>query len=125
MDVPSLFVNLTLAMVAALVGGLLARLARQPAIVGYILGGVLIGEFTPGPTGDVHQIEVLAEIGVTFLMFALGVEVSLPALLAVVRAALRGGLGQILLTMLAGAGLALLLGLGGLSAAFFGALIAL
>jgi monovalent cation:H+ antiporter-2, CPA2 family len=125
MDLPFLFVNVTLALAAALLGGVVARLLRQPVILGYFLGGVLISEFTPGPVGDVHQLEVLADIGVAFLMFALGVEVSLSTLLSVGRVALLGGLVQIAASMAIGAGLAVLIGLSGLAAVFFGALVAL
>jgi CPA2 family monovalent cation:H+ antiporter-2 len=125
MELPFLFVNLTLAMAAALLGGVIARFLRQPVILGYFLGGVLISDFTPGPVGDVHQLEVLADIGVAFLMFALGVEVSLSTLLSVGRVALLGGLVQIVASMAVGAGLAMLIGLSGLAAVFFGALVAL
>lgn len=55
---------------AAVVGGAVARALRQPLILGYVLGGVLVGPFTPGPTvADVHEFEVLAEIGVILLMY--------------------------------------------------------
>jgi monovalent cation:H+ antiporter-2, CPA2 family len=125
MELPHLFVNITLAMGAALLGGVLARFLHQPVILGYVLGGVLIGEFTPGPVGDVHQLEVLADIGVAFLMFALGVEVSLSTLLSVGRVALLGGVLQIVASMAVGVGIAALVGLSGLAAVFFGALVAL
>ena len=50
---------------AAVVGGGVARLLRQPLILGYVLGGFLIGPFTPGPTlSEVHQFEAFAELGV-------------------------------------------------------------
>ena len=49
---------------AAVVGGAVARVLRQPLILGYVVGGILIGPFTPGPViRDVHQFEVLAEVG--------------------------------------------------------------
>src|ERR687886_229177 len=71
-----LILDLVLAVVAAFVGGTLASRLGQPAILGYLLAGVAIGPFTPGPTADVHSVQVLAEIGVAFLMFALGAELS-------------------------------------------------
>src|SRR5207253_9381791 len=62
---------------AAVVGGAVARALRQPLILGYVLGGILVGPFTPGPTGaDVHEFEVLAEIGVIRLMYSIGRECS-------------------------------------------------
>ena len=49
---------------AAVVGGIGAKLVRQPLILGYVAGGILIGPFTPGPRlSDVHELELLAEIG--------------------------------------------------------------
>src|SRR2546422_1692792 len=63
---------------AALVGGVLAWLARQPLILGYVVGGIIIGPFTPGPTvSDVHTFELFAEVAVVLLMFSIGIEFSL------------------------------------------------
>src|SRR5438094_1336512 len=69
-----LVADLVLAVLAAFVGGVIAQRLGQPVILGYLLAGVIIGPFTPGPQADVHSIQVLAEIGVAFLMFALGAE---------------------------------------------------
>src|SRR2546430_17544136 len=66
---------------AALVGGVLAWLARQPLILGYVVGGIIIGPFTPGPTvSDVHTFELFAEVAVGLLMFSIRIEFSLRAL---------------------------------------------
>jgi CPA2 family monovalent cation:H+ antiporter-2 len=62
---------------AAVVGGLGARLLRQPLILGYVAGGILIGPFTPGPRlSNIHELELLAEIGVILLMYSIGIEFS-------------------------------------------------
>ncbi len=51
---------------AAIVGGALAWLARQPLVIGYVVGGILISPLTPGPAvSDVHTFEVFAEIGMS------------------------------------------------------------
>jgi hypothetical protein len=69
---------------AAVVGGTAAKLLRQPLILGYVLGGFLIGPFTPGPTlSHVHEFEALAEIGVILLMYSIGLEFSFDELLQV------------------------------------------
>jgi len=92
-------------------GGTLAWFARQPLILGYVLGGILIGPFTPGPTvSDVHTFELFAEIGVVLLMFSIGIEFSLRDLLRVKWVALVGGPLGILLSILLGLGAGLLLG---------------
>ena len=88
---PGVFRDLAYVFVAAVVGGGLARLARQPLILGYVFAGILVGPLTPGPAvSDVHNFEVMAEIGVALLMFSIGVELSLKDLLAVRRLALVG-----------------------------------
>src|ERR1700756_15506 len=77
---------------AAVVGGAVARRLRQPLILGYVLGGVLVGPFTPGPTvSDVHQFEILAEVGVILLMYSIGLEISFRDLLRVKWVAILGG----------------------------------
>src|SRR5438105_2136429 len=98
----ALVVDLVLAVCAALVGGVVAQRLGQPTIVGYLVGGVLIGPFTPGPVADVHNIQVLAEIGVAFLMFALGAELSLGELRRLGRVAALGGAAQLVGTALLG-----------------------
>src|SRR2546427_5595425 len=75
---PVLFRDLAYVFLAAVVGGALARLARQPLILGYVLGGLLVSPLTPGPSvSDVPTFERFAEIGVVLLMFSLGIEFSL------------------------------------------------
>jgi CPA2 family monovalent cation:H+ antiporter-2 len=89
---PLFFRDLAYVFAAAVAGGVLARLARQPLILGYVFGGILIGPFTPGPTvQDVHAFEVLAEVGVILLMYSIGIEFSLSDLLGVRWVALLGG----------------------------------
>ena len=56
--------DIALILVAALLGGVVARWLGLPLILGYIAAGVLVGPNTFGPTvADVHEIELLAEIG--------------------------------------------------------------
>lgn len=84
--------DLAYVFVAALVGGLVARRLRQPLILGYVLAGILIGPFTPGPTvSEVHALELLAEVGVILLMYSIGMEFSIRDLLRVKWVAIIGG----------------------------------
>jgi monovalent cation:H+ antiporter-2, CPA2 family len=77
---------------AALLGGIVARKLRQPLILGYVFGGILIGPFTPGPTvSEGHVLELFAEIGVIMLMYSIGMEFSFKDLLQVKWVALVGG----------------------------------
>jgi CPA2 family monovalent cation:H+ antiporter-2 len=77
---------------AAVVGGGVAKALRQPLILGYVLGGILIGPFTPGPrVYQLHEFELLAEVGVMLLMYSIGLEFSFGDLLQVKWIALVGG----------------------------------
>ena len=88
---PLLFRDLTFIFLAAVLGGLVAWRLRLPLILGFVLGGIAISPFTPGPQlSDLHAFEVFAEVGVVFLMFSVGVEFSIPDLLRVKRVALVG-----------------------------------
>jgi CPA2 family monovalent cation:H+ antiporter-2 len=120
-----LLVDLVWAVVAAWVGGALAHRLRQPMTLGYLLGGMAIGPFTPGPVAHVESVQTLADIGVAFLMFALGAEVSLVELRRVGRVAILGGSLQIVCTMGLGPLLAPHLGLTFVQGIFLGALLAL
>jgi CPA2 family monovalent cation:H+ antiporter-2 len=106
----SLLTNIAVALTAALLGGLLARRLGLPTLVGYLLVGVAIGPFTPGFVGDAKTIAQLAELGVIFLMFGVGLHFSLSDLARVRRVAVPGALGQMTLTTLLGASFGMLLG---------------
>ncbi len=120
-----LFVDLVLAVAAAFLGGIVAQRLGQPVILGYLLAGVAIGPFTPGPIANIQSVQVLADIGIAFLMFALGAEVSLAELRRLGRIAVLGGVLQIVLTIGLGPLLAPLLGLAWAQGVFLGALLAL
>jgi monovalent cation:H+ antiporter-2, CPA2 family len=88
---PVLFRDLTYIFVAAALGGLLAWRLRLPLILGFVLGGIVISPFTPGPhLSDLHTFEVFAEVGVVLLMFSTGVEFSIPDLMRVKWVAIVG-----------------------------------
>jgi K+:H+ antiporter len=102
---PVFFRDLAYVFVAALIGGGLAWLTRQPLVLGYVVGGILISPLTPGPSvTDVRTFELFAEIGVVLLMFSIGIEFSLRDLVRVRWVALLGAPLGILLS--AGLGLA-------------------
>ena len=89
---PVLFRDLTYIFLAALAGGLIAWRSRLPLILGFVVGGIVISPFTPGPKlSDLHSFEVFAEVGVVLLMFSIGVEFSIPDLMRVKWVALAGG----------------------------------
>ena len=119
--------DIALILVAALLGGVVARWLRLPLILGYIAAGVLVGPNTFGPSvGDVHEIELLAEIGVALLLFTIGLHFSLGELAPVRRIALIGTPIQMALTIAFGYGVGLLLlDLGWVESVWLGALFSL
>lgn len=119
-----LIVSITVAVATALVGGLLAHALRQSPIVGYLAAGIAIGPFTPGFVGDRANIAALAEIGVIFLMFALGIEFSLRDLAHIKRPAILGTLLQVTLLIVLGIGFGAALGWPVLQGFVFGCVIA-
>lgn len=108
-DLP-LLINITVALIAAFLGGMIARRIGLPTIVGYLLAGIVIGPFTPGFVGDTETIQQLAELGVIFLMFGVGLHFSLKQLWRVRNIAIPGAAIQTLLATLAGLGLSQLWG---------------
>ena len=117
--------DIALILVAAFVGGLVAQRLGLPLMLGYIFAGVVVGPNTKGlPTvGEIHDIELLAEIGVALLLFAVGLHFPLEELAPVRRVALIGTFIQMSLTVAFGYGLGQFLGFGWHEAVWFGALL--
>lgn len=95
-----LIVDLVIVLAAAAGGGLLASLLKQPVLLGYLVGGVVVGPAGLGLVKELIQVETLAQFGAAFLLFALGVEFSLAELKKVQGISLGGGGLQILSTIL-------------------------
>src|SRR5688572_4183838 len=106
----TLLINIVVALVVAFIGGVIARRIGLPTIVGYLLAGIAIGPFTPGFVGDTGTISELAELGVIFLMFGVGLHFSFHDLWKVRAIAIPGALGRMALTLLLGFGLSQLWG---------------
>lgn len=118
--------DIIILIVTAFCCGLLMQRLRQPLILGYLLAGVILGPYTGGITVvERHDIELLAEIGVALLLFALGLEFSLKDLKPVRYIALLGTPIQIVLTVALGFAIGRLMGWSWLSSLWFGALISL
>ncbi len=107
----ALITTIAAALGVALVLGLVAVQLKLPALVGYLVAGVLIGPGTPGFVADVELSQQLAEIGVMLLMFGVGLHFSVEDLLAVRKIALPGALVQIAVATALGAGVAPRVGL--------------
>ena len=94
-----LTIDLTIAVAGGLLGALAARALRLPVLAGYLAAGLLLGPSGLGVLRNSQVIEVMAELGVTLLMFAIGVELSLAWLARMRRAAFIAGPLQILTTV--------------------------
>jgi len=90
-----LITTIATALGLALILGFIAARLKLPALVGYLVAGVILGPATPGFVADVGLAGQLAEIGVMLLMFGVGLHFSLDDLLAVRRIALPGAIAQI------------------------------
>ena len=110
---------------AALLVLILTRRLRVPAAVGFILTGVLVGPGGLGLVRDAALVGTLAEFGVMFLLFTVGLGLSQDELRQMGRQATLGGLLQMLLTGVATAGVLLMLGQHPARAAFVGMLVSL
>jgi CPA2 family monovalent cation:H+ antiporter-2 len=108
-DYPIL-INITVALVVAFIGGFIAKRLGLPTLVGYLLAGVAIGPFTPGFVGDQHTIQEMAEIGVIFLLFGVGLHFSLKDLWTVRKIAIPGAILQMGIATALGVGLTQLWG---------------
>ncbi|HZH98884.1 MAG TPA: cation:proton antiporter [Fimbriimonadaceae bacterium] len=120
-----LLVDLGTVLIAALIGGYVARKLKMPVLVGYLAAGVVVGPYTPGFIADTEAVQSIANLGIVLLMFAVGVQFSLNELKAVRWTALVGGTIQIVGTIAIGWGLALAFGLGHYEGLFLGCALAL
>ncbi len=93
-DLP-LLRDIAIALCLAFVGGFAAKQLRLSPIVGYISAGLVLSPFTPGYEADLHALQELAEIGVVFLMFGVGLHFNIKDLMSVKRIAIPGAVLQI------------------------------
>lgn len=112
----NLFIELTLVLVGAGVIAYLVHFLKQPSIIAYIIAGLLIG-----PLGiyQLHHGEILhglSEIGITLLLFMVGLDLDISQLKKIGKAAILAGLGQVIFTCAIGFGLIKLMGFDSLPA---------
>ena len=119
--------DLAVVMIVAALTTIIFRQLKQPVVLGYILAGFLIGPHTPpfSMIADENTIETLAELGVIFLMFALGLEFSLGKLKAVGATAVIGAILEIVLMVWAGYQLGRAFGWNQMDSVFLGAILSI
>ncbi|HUO87362.1 MAG TPA: cation:proton antiporter, partial [Thermoanaerobaculia bacterium] len=111
--------QLGLILVAAAAALLLARLARVPSIVAYLVAGLALGPAT-GLLPVSEPLELIAEVGIALLLFLVGLELSLDKIRDLGKVAVIAGLGQVAFTAAGGFALAFALGFDPLASIFIG-----
>lgn len=106
----SLITTIAAGLGVALLLGLIANRMKLPALVGYLLAGIILGPATPGFVADIELSRQLSEIGVILLMFGVGLHFSIEDLSLVRRIALPGAIVQIAVATMLGMGVAMLWG---------------
>ncbi len=105
-----LILTLTGGLAAALILGYITQRLGLSPLVGYLLGGFVVGPNTPGFVANFEMANQLAEVGVILLMFGVGLQFHLDELLAVRRIAIPGAVGQSLVATVLGVWVALAFG---------------
>lgn len=116
----SLLPDLATALAAAFAGGFIARFLRLPTIIGYVAAGIAISPFTPGYSANVETVSDVADLGVIFLMFGIGLNFELRDLRAVQKVAIPGALALMVVLAVVGTGIGIVSGLDGAAAVAVG-----
>ena len=100
-----------LLLLLAVAAGWLARRIGLPAVLGYLVVGLIVSPFTPGYVADRRQLQLLADVGVVLLLFEVGIEIDPVRLIRNRSAVLWTAPAQVLVTTVVVGGAALVLGL--------------
>ncbi|MBT3230841.1 sodium:proton exchanger [Candidatus Uhrbacteria bacterium] len=115
-----LFFEIAIVIVTAGLLSFIARILRQPLIIAYIVTGLLVGPAIFGFAESSEVFDVLAKIGIAFLLFLVGLHLNWRNIKDVGKIAVFSGLGQVIVTSAAGFGISYLLGFGFMEALFMG-----
>ena len=90
------FSQIAALLVIAGIFGVVAKVLKQPLLIGYLFAGLFLG--ITGVVSDTHAVSILGQIGVTLLLFLLGLEMNLAELPSIGKVALMTGIGQMAFT---------------------------
>jgi len=124
MDGWELLLELVAALSAAFLLGAIFERLRFGAVVGYILGGVLVGPSALGVVKGMSTVQGLAELGIALMLFTTGLEFSILRLRKLGRSTLLAGISQLLVCLIVGTGVGTIFGLGVRSAIAVAAVVA-
>jgi Kef-type K+ transport system membrane component KefB len=105
-----------LLVIVAAVAGVIAKLVKQPPLIGYLLAGVVLS--ATGAFPQTELLEQLGKVGITLLLFTVGIELTVTDVKTIGKVSLITGALQILITTAAGYGIARLLGIGSVPAIY-------
>ena len=94
------FSQIALLMVVAASMAMIAKLLKQPMIVGYLFAGVILSAF--GFVSDKHTLQELGQVGVSLLLFSVGLEMNMKEILSLGKSAFVSGIAQVILTTVLG-----------------------
>lgn len=114
----SLFIEITLVLILAGAISILVSFFKQPSLLAYILTGLILGPFGLARLSHGEMLSGLAEIGITLLLFIVGLELDMRELKIIGKPAILAGLGQLFFTFIIGWGIAAGLGFSPLSGAY-------
>jgi Kef-type K+ transport system membrane component KefB len=106
-----IFIEISLLLFLATAAALLMRVMKQPLVVGYILAGIIAGPNVLNVLHAQEHIELFSRIGITILLFIVGLHMSPKVVREVGKVSILGGLGQVIFTTLIGFSIAVFLGL--------------
>jgi CPA2 family monovalent cation:H+ antiporter-2 len=127
MHIATFLQDLAVIMIVAGIVTVIFHRLKQPVVLGYILSGVILGQHTP-PFSFIHDentVKTLAELGIIFLMFSLGLEFSIRKLFRVGAAALVAALSEIILMILVGYEMGQFFGWKPIDSLFLGAMLSI
>ena len=124
MEIPLLY-DIVIIFGLAIVVLYLCHRFHIPTVVGLLLTGILVGPYGFGLVQAIHEVEVMAEIGIVLLLFTIGIEFSLENLLRIRKSVLLGGFIQVFLTILSSFALVQIIGTAFNKSLFIGFLVAL
>ncbi|HLD59037.1 MAG TPA: cation:proton antiporter [archaeon] len=124
LEAPFLLFDLGIVILAGTVFAFIARALKQPLIVGYILAGIIIGPIFLNLIPDAQNIGALSELGIAFLLFAVGMQIDFSKIWQFKKTILLGGLAQISITALLVSGIMNFLGLPLIESVYIGLIVA-
>ncbi|OIO80836.1 hypothetical protein AUJ84_02525 [Candidatus Pacearchaeota archaeon CG1_02_32_132] len=110
MAVEGIFFELSIIIIVAVAAAAVVKILRQPLLIGYIVTGILVGSSFLNLTRSFETIEIFSQLGITFLLFIVGLNLNPRVIKEVGKVSLVTGIGQVAFTSILGFGIAQALG---------------